>query len=94
MRFNCALAAGIALAALAVQPALAEQSFSWSEGVLVFRGSAEMYVEEAPAPSPAPRQIIEGGANLWIYDPQTGEVTFCDSLNNVYGHPVVRCSTN
>lgn len=63
-------------------------------GVTVFRGSATLYVEEPPTPDTTPRQIIKGGDNLWIYNPQTNKVTACDLLNNVYGYPVVRCSTN
>lgn len=63
-------------------------------GVTVFRGSATPYFQESPATDAKLDKIIKSGENLWIYDPQTGEVVACDLQNTIYGNRVVRCTTN
>lgn len=96
MHFKRVLIISSVLAATFATQAAAEDQRVTQEraGVTVFRGSPTMYVEEPPVSNTTPRRVIKGGLNLWIYNQETNEVMACDLLNNVYGHPVVRCGTN
>jgi hypothetical protein len=62
-------------------------------GVTVFRGETTANAApRAPAAAPAPRQMIVGGQNLWVYDAESGEVTACSLRYDVYGNRKVRCT--
>ncbi|MGF1475156.1 MAG: hypothetical protein ACFB6S_06275 [Geminicoccaceae bacterium] len=86
LRTSLAVAVGV-MAAISTHHALAQ-----SEGPAIFRGGegpvADDLVILRGMPPPAPEPVVEasdgfggralvGGPRLWIYDPDTGEVTVC-----------------
>ena len=66
-------------------------------GVVVFRGQSSAAPAAQSAPTAVyqepPRQIV-GGENLWIHDPQSGDVTACSLRYDFYGNRTVRCSSD
>ena len=65
-------------------------------GVAVYRGTS-------PAPAPArpeqtqtedPPLYLQGGRNLWIVDPESGDISGCSLRYDYYGNRNVECSSD
>ena len=64
-----------------------------SRGVSVYRSATPAPTAPEATTTEAPPVFIQGGENLWIVEPESGDVSACSLRYDYYGQRHVRCTS-
>ena len=65
-----------------------------SRGVSVYRSATPAPTVPDATAAEAPPVFIQGGENLWIVEPESGDVSACSLRYDYYGERQVRCTSD